>query len=74
MFMNHVCEQIGKLRFYHRRRRVSTPRVEASISDYLRDFAPNLEKYKVVQIFFHVEKQEISRTMRLCLFYIRPQV
>ena len=29
-------------------------RVEASITDHLRDFVIDLEKYKVVQIFFYV--------------------
>ena len=28
-----------------------SPRVEASITDHLRDFAPDVEKYEVVQFF-----------------------
>ena len=27
------------------------PRVEAPITDHLRDYAPDLEKYRVVQVF-----------------------
>ena len=31
--------------------KLPTTRVEATITDHLRDFAPNMEKYKMVQFF-----------------------
>ena len=42
---------------------VNTSRVDAPITDHLRDFAPNLEKYKVVQNF-PFRKIEIKRTAK----------
>ena len=40
-------------------------RVEAPMTDHLRDFAPNLEKYKVVQ-FFHVLEDRNKEDCKFC--------
>ena len=52
LHVHESCLQANwKVAFFHWRRTVSIPRVEAPINNYLIDVTPNLEKYKVVQFF-----------------------
>ena len=59
IILSNMAFNVSKYPFYN----VETwTRVEAPTTDHLRDYVPNLEKYKAVQTYPRCRTMEISKT------------